>query len=233
MLHSQLKRPTISTLFQRPSEGVGKCDFRVTAGGGKKMMAIQTKEGVTAGVPIVYTWDIPGIYRLLEYTWYIHGMYRLYTSLGFQMFTGTLLSHWDFLSHGSRIHFRVQMSSPLLPPNDLTQVESSPKGRGDSVMTGVIRLAEKLYTTIVQNSCRNMSSGGNQDLKLFLQHGNVIAVGIKCCRMITFGIVGFWLESWRVKLCSRGARCRSTPARWRIYMIMSKQRQPGPVHRPN
>jgi hypothetical protein len=37
MLHSQLKRPTISTLFQRPSEseseGVGKCDFRVTAGG--------------------------------------------------------------------------------------------------------------------------------------------------------------------------------------------------------
>jgi hypothetical protein len=42
MLHSQLKRPTISTLFQRPSEGVGKCDFRVTAGGGKKMMAIQT-----------------------------------------------------------------------------------------------------------------------------------------------------------------------------------------------
>ena len=35
--------------------------------------------------------------------------------------------HWDFLSHGSRIHFRVQMSSPLLPPNDLTQVESSPK----------------------------------------------------------------------------------------------------------
>ncbi len=25
---SALKRPTISTLFQRPSEGVGKCDFR-------------------------------------------------------------------------------------------------------------------------------------------------------------------------------------------------------------
>jgi len=48
MLHSQLKRPTISTLFQRPSEGVGKCDFRVTAGGGKKMMAIQTTKGVTA-----------------------------------------------------------------------------------------------------------------------------------------------------------------------------------------
>jgi hypothetical protein len=48
MLHSQLKRPTISTLFQRPSEGVGKCDFRVTAGGGKKMMAIQTTKGATA-----------------------------------------------------------------------------------------------------------------------------------------------------------------------------------------
>ncbi len=48
MLHSQLKRPTISTLFQRPSEGVGKCDFRVTAAGGKKMMAIQTTKGVTA-----------------------------------------------------------------------------------------------------------------------------------------------------------------------------------------
>ncbi len=49
MLHSQLKRPTISTLFHRPSEGVGKCDFRVTraAGGGKKMMAIQTTKGVT------------------------------------------------------------------------------------------------------------------------------------------------------------------------------------------
>ncbi len=49
MLHSKLKRPTISTLFQRPSEGVGKSDFRVTAGGGrKKMMAIQTTKGATA-----------------------------------------------------------------------------------------------------------------------------------------------------------------------------------------
>ncbi len=48
MLHIQLKRPTISTLFQRPSEGAGKCDFRVTAGGSKKMMAIQTTKGVTA-----------------------------------------------------------------------------------------------------------------------------------------------------------------------------------------
>jgi hypothetical protein len=48
MLHSKLKRPTISTLFQRRSEGVGKSDFRVTAGGGKKMMAIQTTKGVTA-----------------------------------------------------------------------------------------------------------------------------------------------------------------------------------------
>jgi hypothetical protein len=51
MLHSQLKRPTISTLFQRPSEGVGKCDFRVTAGGGtgKTMMAFQTTtKGVKA-----------------------------------------------------------------------------------------------------------------------------------------------------------------------------------------
>jgi hypothetical protein len=73
------------------------------------------------------------------------------------------------------------------------------KGRGDSVMTGVIRLAEKLSTAIVQNSCRNMSSGGNQDLKLFLQQGNAIAVGIKRCRMITFGIGCFWLEQWRVK----------------------------------
>jgi hypothetical protein len=47
---SALKRPTISTLFQRPSEGVGKSYFRVTgtAGGGKKMMAIQTTKGVTA-----------------------------------------------------------------------------------------------------------------------------------------------------------------------------------------
>jgi hypothetical protein len=35
---------------------------------------------------MVYTWDIPGIYRLSEYTWYIHGIYRLYTSSGFQMF---------------------------------------------------------------------------------------------------------------------------------------------------
>jgi hypothetical protein len=48
MLHSQLKRPTISTLFQRPSEGVGKCDFRVAAGGGKPMMAFQTTKGVKA-----------------------------------------------------------------------------------------------------------------------------------------------------------------------------------------
>jgi hypothetical protein len=48
MLHSKLKRPTISTLFQRPSEGVGKSDFRVTVGGGKEMMAIQTTKGVTA-----------------------------------------------------------------------------------------------------------------------------------------------------------------------------------------
>jgi hypothetical protein len=48
LVFSALKRPTISTLFQRPSEGVGKCDFRVTAGGGKKMMAIPTTKGVTA-----------------------------------------------------------------------------------------------------------------------------------------------------------------------------------------
>ncbi len=47
MLHGKLKRPTISTLFQRPSEEVGKCDFRVSAGGGKKMMAIQTTKGIT------------------------------------------------------------------------------------------------------------------------------------------------------------------------------------------
>jgi hypothetical protein len=51
MLHSQLKRPTISTLFQRPSEGVGKCDFRVTTGGGKKLMAIQTTKRVTIWNP--------------------------------------------------------------------------------------------------------------------------------------------------------------------------------------
>ncbi len=40
---SALKRPTISTIFQRPSEGVGKSDFRVTAGpgGGKKMIMAQ------------------------------------------------------------------------------------------------------------------------------------------------------------------------------------------------
>jgi hypothetical protein len=61
------------------------------------------------------------------------------------------------------------------------------KGRSDSV----IRLAEKLSTAIVQNSSRNMSSGGNQDLKLFVQHGNAMAVGIKRCRMMTFGIGGF------------------------------------------
>jgi hypothetical protein len=48
MLHSGLKSPTISTLFQRPSEGVDKCDFRVPAGGGKKLMAFQTTKGVTA-----------------------------------------------------------------------------------------------------------------------------------------------------------------------------------------
>jgi hypothetical protein len=36
-------------------------------------------------ISIVYTWDIPGIYRLSDYTWYIHGIYRLYTSSGFQM----------------------------------------------------------------------------------------------------------------------------------------------------
>ncbi len=55
MLHSQLKRPTvtISTLFQRPPyEGVGKCDFRVTAGCGKKLMSFQTTKGVTAATPI-------------------------------------------------------------------------------------------------------------------------------------------------------------------------------------
>ncbi len=50
MLHSQLTRPTvtISILFQRPYEGVGKCFFRVTAGGCKKLMSYQTTKGVTA-----------------------------------------------------------------------------------------------------------------------------------------------------------------------------------------
>ena len=45
---SDLKSPTISTLFPRPSEGVDKCDFRVLPGGGKKLMAFQTTKGVTA-----------------------------------------------------------------------------------------------------------------------------------------------------------------------------------------
>ena len=132
--------------------------------------------------------------------------------------------HWDFLSHGSRIHFRVQMSSPLLPPNDLTQVESSPKrprrqrhGRRDS--TG-----RKIIYSYSSEFLSKYVEWRKSRFEARPQQGNAIAVGIKRCRMITFGIVGFWLESWRVKLCSRGAR-------WRIYMIMSKQRQPGPVHR--
>jgi hypothetical protein len=48
LLHSQLKKPTFSTFFQRLSEGVGNCDFWVKAGGDRKMMAIQTTKGVTA-----------------------------------------------------------------------------------------------------------------------------------------------------------------------------------------
>jgi hypothetical protein len=41
MCHRLLKRPTISTLFQRPSEGVDKCNFKVTASGCIKLMALQ------------------------------------------------------------------------------------------------------------------------------------------------------------------------------------------------
>jgi hypothetical protein len=50
MLHSGLKSPTISTLFQRPSEGVDKSNFRVHEGGGTGLMAIQTTKEVTAGI---------------------------------------------------------------------------------------------------------------------------------------------------------------------------------------
>jgi hypothetical protein len=50
MLHSKLKRPTISTHFQSPSEGVGKCDFRVLAGGGIELMAFQTTKEVTEAI---------------------------------------------------------------------------------------------------------------------------------------------------------------------------------------
>jgi hypothetical protein len=52
MLHSKLKRPTISTHFQSPSEGVGKCDFRATvlAGRGIELMAFQTTKEVTEAI---------------------------------------------------------------------------------------------------------------------------------------------------------------------------------------
>jgi hypothetical protein len=50
MLHIKLKRPTISTHFQSPSEGVGKCDFRVIAGYGIELMAFQTTKEVTEAI---------------------------------------------------------------------------------------------------------------------------------------------------------------------------------------
>jgi hypothetical protein len=48
MLHSKLKRPTISTHFQSPSEGVGKCDFRVLPLAARRLKAFQTTKEVTA-----------------------------------------------------------------------------------------------------------------------------------------------------------------------------------------
>ena len=48
LVRSELKSPTISTLFQRSAGGVDKCYFRVLSGGGKKIKAIQTTKGITA-----------------------------------------------------------------------------------------------------------------------------------------------------------------------------------------
>ncbi len=47
-------------------------------------------------ISIVYTWDIPIIYRLSEYAWYIHGIYRQYTSSGYQMVLALMISsNWN------------------------------------------------------------------------------------------------------------------------------------------
>ncbi len=45
---SALKRPTISTLFQRPSEGVDNAILGSLQAATKKLMAFQTTKGVTA-----------------------------------------------------------------------------------------------------------------------------------------------------------------------------------------
>jgi hypothetical protein len=46
--NSKLESLTISTHFQRPTGGIGKCVFRVLAGGDIKLMAFQTTKEVTA-----------------------------------------------------------------------------------------------------------------------------------------------------------------------------------------
>jgi hypothetical protein len=48
LVFSALKRPTISTHFQRPSEGVDKCNLGSRQAAAKKLMAFQTTKGVTA-----------------------------------------------------------------------------------------------------------------------------------------------------------------------------------------
>ncbi len=74
MLHSQLKRPTISTLFQRPSEGVGKCDFRVTraAGGGKKMISQMASIPSANRGTITKLWHHYGILNKLYTLWHYY-----------------------------------------------------------------------------------------------------------------------------------------------------------------
>jgi hypothetical protein len=104
-------------------------------------------------------------------------------------------SHWDFnwdfnwnfheslgLSESLVLHkFIFASKRPLHFCHQTISHKWRAIQKGDSIMTGVIQLAEILSTAIVQNSCRNMSSGENQDLKLFLQHAKAIAVGIKRC----------------------------------------------------
>jgi hypothetical protein len=221
MLHSQLKRPTISTLFQRPSEGVGKCDFRITAGGGgKKMMAIQTNERSNGSNKHPLKSAILICRASRSEVRYLRVREKVPVSLGLSL---GLSSHWDFVE-SLAIHFRVHMSSPLLPPNDLTQVESSPKrslrqrhdsDRHDSTgrkiiysysfefLSKYVEWRKSRFEALPSPSTRKCYSGWYQALS-------------------NDNIWHFWLEQWRVKLCSRGAR-------WLIYMIMSKQRQP--VHR--
>jgi hypothetical protein len=111
-------------------------------------------------------------------------LYKLY--LRFFIGTGTF-----GVTGPVQIHFRVQMASPLLPPNDLTHVESSPKrpqrqrhDRRDPTGRNIIySYSSEFLSKYVE---WKKSRFELLILNLFLQHGKSIAIGpgIKRCRMI-------------------------------------------------